>query len=283
MGFPTFFPPHASRFSAVRRSLVLSSGVAGGASGITDPDDISNMTGWWDGEDDATIVEAPAGFAQRWNSKGATAKSYQNLLGGQTPALVTVSGHQMLNFDGVNDVLADVQSNDVLQPGSGDFTVVGFFRSPVGLNGNAITWRQEDAGGGTPFWGWRVFGNPGSTNFAMRDGATTLVVASTDENFADGSTRYVIMGMRDGTDQRLFYGGDGIDLVETSMGATTVPGGFGSVDAVNSALGNFTSVTAGFFWAGDLGELVFYKKALNQSERFNLFGYFRSKWGLTSP
>lgn len=255
--------------------------MGGGGSGILDPNDIPNMTAWWDGEDDTTIVESPPGFAQRWNSKGATAKSYENLLAGQTPALVTVSGHQMLNFDGVNDVLADVQSNDVLQPGSGDFTVVGLFRSPVGLNGNAITWRQEDAGGGTPFWGWRVFGNPGSTNFAVRDGTTTLVVASADENFADGSTRYVVMGMRDGTDLRLFYGGDSVAFVEASASPTAIPGGFGSVNAVNSALGNFTSVTAGFFWAGDAGELVFYKQALNQSERLQLFQYFRNKWELT--
>lgn len=253
----------------------------GGGGGITDPDDLPDMTGWWDAEDDSTITEAPPGFCQSINNKGATAKTYQNLTGGETPALATISGHQMLSFDGSNDFLADVQSNTVLQPGSGDFTVVGFFRSPVGLNGNAITWRQEDAGGGTPFWGWRVFGNPGSTNFAVRDGTTTLVVASADENFADGSTRYVVMGLRDGTDLRLFYGGDGVAFTEASASPTAIPGGFGSVNAVNSGLGNFTTPTAGFYWEGHLGEWVFYKRALNQSQRLQLFQYFRNKWGLT--
>ena len=119
-GFPVYWPPHASKFSATRRSLVVSSGAVAGPSGITDASDISDLTGWWDAEDNTTIVDV-GGFATRWNSKApapALAKDFQNLLGGQAPAIVTVSSHQMLNFDGSNDWLADVQSNDALQPGS---------------------------------------------------------------------------------------------------------------------------------------------------------------------
>lgn len=255
--------------------------IAAANPGITDPTDLPNLTGWWDAEDNSTIVESPAGFAQRWNNKGTTAKDFENLTGGQTPAIVSIAGHQMLFFDGLNDWLADVQSNAVLQPGSGDFTVAALYRAPVGANANGVQIWQQDGAGATPTWNLR--GVTSLARFACRDGPTSLTVSSTDEQFADGATRYVIMGQRDNTagELRLYYGGDGINLVETSDGPTAIPGGFGSVDAVNSALGNFPTVTAGFYWDGHFGEWVFLKSALNASQRFQLFQYFANKWDLT--
>ena len=285
MGFPTFFPPHASRFSSTRRSLIATSGAVGGAPGITDPSDISDLTGWWDAEDNTTIVDV-GGFATRWNSKApapALAKDFQNLLGGQAPAIVTVSSHQMLNFDGSNDWLADIQSNDALQPGSGSFTVWAISRGPIGGNSSGVQIWQQDGGGATPTWSLRAV--PNLARFTCRDGPTSLLVSSIDEDFSDGSNRYFILGTRDNAaaEIQLYFGGDGLDLAETSMGGTAIPGGFGSVDAVNSALGNFPMNTAGFYWDGDFGEWGFYKKALSSSERFQLYNYIRNKWGLTVP
>jgi len=277
-------PPQKRRRLRARRWWRKIPGLVGNQ--LLTPDLIAPLSGWWDARDDSTITENPAGSCESIDNKQAAVtlpKTYQQTgAAGTRPTLVTVSGHQMLFFQSANSqVLTDVQSNNVLQPGSGDFTIFQLFRAPAANNANGIQWRQEDAGGGTPFWSMRVTGSPGAVSWAMRDGTTTLVVACSDDDFADGSTRFLLIGMRDGADFRLFFGGDGVPLQEASTSPTAIPGGFGSVNAVNSALGNFPNVTAGFYWDGHQGEWGLYKSALDATQRAQLFQYFQASWDLS--
>lgn len=277
-------PPQKRRRLRARRWWRKIPAIAGNQ--LLTPDLIAPLSGWWDARDNSTIIENPAGSLESINNKQAAVtlpKTYQNLgAAGTKPTLVLVSGFQMAFFQSVNSqILGSVPSNNVLQPGAGDFTVFQFYRAPVGANGNGIQWRQEDGGGGTPFWSLRAAGNPGTVAWAIRDGTTTVLVTSADDNFADGATRFLLIGMRDGANLRLFFAGDGVPLQEASLSPSAIPGGFGSVDAVNTRIGNFTTAPPGFYWDGHQGEWGLYKSALDATQRAQLFQYFQASWALT--
>lgn len=266
----------ASRLARKRRRRKQNSQLLiAGLSGIPpfSPDDIASLTAWYDAEDNSTITENPAGFAQEIRNKQATPKTYRNVNAGQKPALVSVAGHQMLSFDG-NDWFADVESNGVLQPGSGDFSVLGLFRS--GSAAIQAIWSQRD-GAGMPSWLFRLQGG-GPFRFSLRDAVGPAIpVDSADADFGDDS-RYVVIGSRDGTNLRLYWAVVGGSLAESTTSPVAI-GAYGSVDAVNSTVGVESPTGVADFLIGEIGELMFFNgAALTAAERAQLMGYLNTKW-----
>jgi len=234
---------------------------------MADPDSIPNLTGWWDASDTSTITENPSGRCQAITNKGTTAKTYEQTVLANKPTIVTVGGIQALHFNGAAYWMADVESNDVLQPGSGDFTVFASVRVTASSDIDHILWVQAD--GSSPAANWLLTLNT-SILIGVADGVDIASVTGADETFDDGTTTWVVMAQRDGSNFRAFYGSVSTPLAESASSPADISL-IGSVDAVNSALGNFAHTQpAAFYWEGDLFQWGFYKRALSASERVTL-------------
>lgn len=277
LGWPT--PARPERRRRLFHHVLTGAPGGGGAGG--DPEQISStLSGWWDAEDDGTIVQSGGRLDSIENQLAVSVapKRYESS-GIQRPFIVTVDGHQMIDFRSANATIAgDDPSNSVLQPGAGDFTLFALCRIDVGVQAGGVTWLQRD-GAGVELWQLNC---RNSVVFSIRDAAGDLAsILAADESFADGSTRWVFIGLRDGDDLRLYYGSGSQPLVESSASpadASLV----GDVDAVNSALGNFPDTQpAGNYWDGELGEWGMYVGlALSESQRLQLYQYLVNKWEL---
>lgn len=240
------------------------------------PDDIASLSAWYDAEDNSLITENPAGQVQNINTKTAKPpnKNYNNTNPGQKPALVTVAGHQMIQFDGTSDWWADTDSNAVLQPGAGDFSIVMLARINAGVSASAPTWVQRDAGG-VELWQMNL---RGSVVFSARDGAGNLAsLVASDETFNDGSTRWILIGTRTSSELNLYYASVASPTLQASSSNPVNASAVGDVDAVNSAVGRLPDV-ATTFWRGEFGESFFFKSALPEPQRNAMAGYLARKW-----
>lgn len=236
------------------------------------PDSIPDLSGWWDAGDNATITENPAGFCESIDNKQASVtapKTYQQLLAGQKPAVVMVDGFQGLLFDGSNDYLQDVQSNSVLQPGAGDFTLFAMCLIDPAVQEFSGMWTQRD-GPGVESWGLQ--GRAG-IDFTARDSAGDLgQLTATDETFDDGTTIWVVIAVSEGDDMNLYYGSAGTGALIASSAGPVDRSAVGDVDAVNSAIGNLPDTQPVFgWWEGTLFKWGAYKRALTAGQRTTLF------------
>lgn len=236
---------------------------------MAEPDSIPNLTGWWDASDNTTITANPAGRCQSITNKGATAKTYEQTILANKPTIVTVDGLQALHFNGSAYWMADTPTNDVLQPGSGDFTVVEMVRIDPSVQVFSATWIQRDAAN-VESWGLQA---RDALDFTARDSNGDLgQLTASDETFEDGSTIWVIMGVSEGNDMNVYYGDVSSGALAASSSNPADRTLVGDVDAANSAIGNLpdTQPAAGY-WEGDLFKWLFYKRALTASERTTLF------------
>lgn len=236
---------------------------------MAEPDSIPNLTGWWDASDNATITEAPAGRCQAITNKATTAKTYEQTVLANRPTIVTVSGMQALHFDGLAYWMADVQTNSVLQPGAGDFTVVEMVRIDPSVQVFSATWIQRDAPN-VESWGLQA---RDALDFTARDSNGDLgQLTASDQTFEDGSTIWVIMGVSEGNNMSVYYGDVSSGALAASSSNPADRTLVGDVDSSNSAIGNLpdTQPAAGY-WEGDLFKWLFYQRALTANERTVLF------------
>lgn len=241
----------------------------------TDPD----LSAWYDVEDTSTLTVNGGGFITEIRNKVAgVLPNYNQGNPGEIPDLVTVDGHDMANFDGT-DWWANTPGTPVgVRPGAADFTVAMLVRTPATNPLDGITWIQRDSPGLFPTWWLTLQRN--EAEFIVRDTAGTALVQAMDETWADGSTRWIIIGQRDGANARLFFA-TGPTVNESSASPVAIV----DVTDINAANSNVGSVASGLtnFWGGDLGEWLMIKRAMSASELATLAGYLTRKWELTGP
>lgn len=243
------------------------------------PDDIASLSAWYDAEDDSTITEGLPGFCRTIANKGSIAKDFENLNNGQQPAIVQVSGHQMLFFDGTDDFLADVQTNDVLRPGSDPFTIVALVTVNAAISSNAIGWNQRDGMPGGALW---VVAPDTLATWLINDGTNSATIDAADETWNDTTTRWIFVCDRDASNIHLYYG-TGPTLNESAQSPVS-SALVGNLDQVNSVQGNLSPTPAvGRYYHGHWGEWFFFKSALSEAERNAMAIYLSTKWELTGP
>ena len=133
----------------------------------------------------------------------------------------------------------------------------------------SATWIQRDSAG-VESWGLQA---RDALDFTARDAAGDLgQLTASDQTFEDGSTIWVIMGVSEGNNMRVYYG----DVSSGSLAASSSNPAdrtlVGNVDSSNSAIGNLPDTQpASGYWEGDLFKWLFYQRALTSIERTALF------------
>ncbi|MEM7311348.1 MAG: LamG-like jellyroll fold domain-containing protein [Planctomycetota bacterium] len=235
--------------------------------GAAVPKTIPGLVGWWDAQDEGTITTDVGGDVVTWADKSGNGYDLSQADTTKQPTPVLVSGRQMLEFDGVNDLLRRVDTDDL--DFAGDFEIHVVYRTAdtnrgaLVTKGNAIRYhiRVNDADG-----------NNGDLVCEIDDDTTSRRVVDTSVNYNDDSVRMVAM-VRDGNNLRQFANG-----VETGASPVDVTG-YGSIantDEFN--VGAFSDVLQHL--DGEIGEIVVYDRAMSVSERGLLVGYLVERWGV---
>lgn len=232
------------------------------------PEDINNLAAWWDPTISANIDNPTGMTAYRDVITGA---SFDQSNPGARPNVQAVNGVDAVQCDG-GDHMADLVATTVLQPGSGDFTVVAVFQSTDANRGLII---GKDDGAGRR-WFIRTHSNGTDFEFSIDDDTTAQTVTATDVDFSDGGL-YVVIGSRDGTNLTFHYG-DGGALAESSASPVAI-GAYGSLGAGQATMFD-NGLGGGQAFTGEVGDMMFYKQALSAQERSDLYDFLVSKWGM---
>ena len=241
---------------------------ASGGSSPFSPEDITELSAWWDPTLASTIDNPSSITAFRDRVAGA---SFDQTNPGARPSTATVSGDTMINYDG-GDQLFDLVGHTELQPGSDDFTVVAVFRSTSAGRGMIMI---KDNGAGRR-WLLRTHLNGTDMEFSVDDDTVAQTVTASDVDFSDNTVR-VVFGVRDGTNLRFYYG-DGGTLTEDAASPVAI-GSYGALGAGQASMGD-VSLGGGQALTGDVGDIMFFKKALTSEERANVYSFLVSKWSL---
>lgn len=229
---------------------------------------ISDLAAWWD-PTLASTIDNPTGItAFRDRFAGA---SFDQSTPGASPSTTTVNGDTMINWDG-GDQMSDLVGHTELRPGSDDFTLVVVFRATDANRGMIIA---KDDGAGKR-WLLRTHLNGTDMEFSIDDNTTAQTVVASDVDFSDNTVR-VVMGSRDGTNLRFYYG-DGGALTEDAASPVAI-GAYGDLGAGQATMGD-NGLGGGQALTGDVGDIFFYKKALSAEERTDLYNFLVSKWSM---
>lgn len=242
-----------------------------GAGGGFSPIDIPNLTCWLDAQDNSSLTLISGNQVQTWASRVSPVSTFDGPTG-QRPLTVTVNGLQMLQFDGINDILVGQAQQGNLQPGSADFAVVQVYRSTNA--GNGLIWWKDDGAGKR--WLIRVQGGTDSI-FSLDDNTVAQNLIATDVDFTNDDI-YVVFCERDGTNLRFYYGNGGV-LSESAVSPVSI-GAYGDLGLGQTLIGAEAQVSPTQPLDGDIGEMFFYKQALSSAERNDLYSYLVGKWSL---
>lgn len=253
--------------STLRRNLLP-------ISGFRDPASLTNLLAWYDFSDTSRMFTSNAGTGavtsgsavgyvtdrsgNGWHLTQATANNRPTFTG-------TIGGVNCLQFDGTNDSLATSSA----WPLSGDATWTLF----------AVYNRTSATLGGLFSWGAGSFGTAtlrtiNTCLFQLGSGTSntnySLNVESTGTSYAlcaqkpTGLANWI----------RLYRNGPVAALIGSNAG----------VFATSIATGAFSagySVNLNNYFAGQIGEFIFYNRELTTAERASVFGYLGAKWGIT--
>ena len=228
-----------------------------------------------DAQDDSTIQET-AGKVTGWTPVVGNGESYTSA-GSPAPVLTTVGGKQYVQFDGVDDRMAE-QNNDnscVSRPGTGDFTAVAVYRA-----------RNDQAAGRGFIWGYgtdrrwfiRIAANGSDLEFNVDDDTTSVLLTANDVDFSNDDV-YVVFAQKSATELRFYYGNGGA-LAESTASPVALPGGFGSLTQPTNAQIGDAALGTGQFLDGDVGELRMYDRVLAAAARQSVYDALVTKWAL---
>lgn len=228
------------------------------------PTDITGLVAWWDAQDGATLDTDPV---TNWLDKSVEGNNLNQGVSSRRPAIVSVSGKQMLEFDGVDEGFIIIGPDASLNF-AGDFEFHVVYRT-------ADTDRGELLAKGLAVRYHMRVNNGAPTDdltVAIDDDVTAAVVLTdTSENWNDDSIRIVSM-VRDGNTLRMFEDFNQIQTADIT--------GYGSLsNAGNFFVGSFDLSVS--FYDGEIGEITMYDNALSTGDRADLETYLKNKWGVS--
>lgn len=270
--------------STLNLSLNRSQDFAVAASPSAAPDEVPNLSFWIDPNDGTTVTEA--GGAGTGISGISDKHGSNNVIQGSSaarPALTTSGGMNFIEFDGVNDFLYVVGPGTAdINFGSGEFTIL-------------VVAQKSGAGR-------CVFVNKGGATDGryLLEGSQTVtgdlrgVVAESDFTFISSGVGDGDVGWTDGNPHVIAMERDnGANLLRTfldgsELSSTGDISGTGDIDNLLAAgfvqellLGcTPASASTGQHQNFLLGEVVFYKGALSDSDRDAVTNHLKSKWGV---
>lgn len=213
---------------------------------------------WLDAADSGTITTV-SGAVSQWNDKSGNARNAAQSTAGNRPALTTVSGYSVVQFDGADDWLNIAAS---------------FFPSgaPSGVSFIIAAVAQENSGG---------FGAIISTNSGAEGNSGCGLLINNNRTYAlfpptllnsasTGASRAVLTGTAAAGTSSIYFNA-------TSEGSVTYS--YNVTNETFTTLGRYRTGD-GNYGAFDLSELVVCVDTSSATTRQLLEGYLAWKWGL---
>jgi Concanavalin A-like lectin/glucanases superfamily len=220
-----------------------------------DPGTISNMLGWWDFSNTASITHS-AGRVSSVADKGPVNKPQTQATGAFQPmtGTRTINGRNTIDFDSANTFLRT--TNYINSPPYTLFAVAKMDTLPAAadrqLLGNS---NQNPTIYSTP--------NAGTGYWSYFSGTQQQSAVAIDLNPHMASA--------------VFNGASSSFYLDGTLISSGNPGA-GNYNDYPVAIGN-NPVNALSWWDGIVGEVIVYNKALTTIERQNVEGYLKAKWG----
>jgi len=239
--------------------------------GITDPNDITGIQLWMDGQDTSTFnggsITNGTGVSQ-WTDKSPNGFTYDQGSASSRPAFTTnVFGtNSGVVFDGINDFLLHSNDSEFDDDGNGTWIIVG-------LDGVYACF--TDFGDSNDYLYMRVVGN-GQFWFQGNPGNTTLSRYVSDSN-GDAANGSIYAAWYDGN-----YN---LEIDNTSVGMTATVGSnefwYDSiVGADEMAMGRLKRAGGENYFSGTICEAIYYNRVLSSFERNLLYNYLKNKYSL---
>jgi hypothetical protein len=179
----------------------------------------------------------------------------------------------MATFGGTDFMLEASGAVGPLRPSDGDFTIAAVYRSAATARG--IIWWKDDGAGKR--WLLRIATGGTDMEWSVDDNTTAQTLTADDVNFAN-DTMYVIFAIRRGDTLEFFYGTGGA-LSEATNSPFSLPASYGDLGLGQAILGA-SDISGNQNLAGEIGEIFFYKEALDSDQRDELNDFLIGKWEL---
>lgn len=222
-----------------------------------------------DASDSSTIIES-SNAVTYWNDKSGNGNNAQQLIGTNQPLtnLNTINSLNVLTFDGSNDYLTiPALYNFSFQ----EFTVALVAQPTASGTGAGRDIINKFFSSGSPFVSWGIeYLNTGK--YGIATGSTTDGYDRDDTNSIYGLSPSFFIAEFKRTSKKLTV--DGLVEVNVSHASTAK-----EYNTQPLTIGSWLASLGTNSFAGFIGEILIYSKALNEQETTDLTNYFNNKWG----
>lgn len=239
------------------------------------PPDITGLVAWWDAQDNSTITTATG--VSVWADKSVSGISLDQATASFQPALLTVNGRQMIDFDGNDNTMASTDGG-VLKFAAGEFSIFVVYKTND-VNRGLILHRGAFSPEGYLIRMNNADNNNGEMPMAIRDDASNLaqVIAGavSGTNYNDDTVRQMAM-VRDNGASELQQFQEGTEVTESPASTAAV----GDIDETSTFFWVGSFQNASQFYDGQIGEIVIYDNALSVADRGSVVNYLSARWGI---
>jgi hypothetical protein len=229
------------------------------------PTNLTNLAAWYDASNTSSISVSGSDVTQ-WNDLSGNNRHATQGTSTNRPksGTRTMNGKNVIDFDGVNDLLI----NDSLStPFIGEdvpFTFFAVLRSDSSSGGSPFALTSTSIGG--PYL-W-----PYADVFLIRD------------NGGGDGTTFTITGSNALSDLSVTYRSSGLNFTgwvnQTLVRTQSYNAGFLSLNAGTIGGFRYAFTSGDFFFDGAIAELIFYSRELSLQEVASVQDYLKTKWSL---
>jgi hypothetical protein len=229
-----------------------------------DPRRISGLVAWWDAQV-ASSYTIETGVKE-WRDLSGNGHTVTQSITNNQPAIDAINGKTALLFDGSNDDLSASSSVLTGVTQASAFTFIGVTQQTAAEAGYIIS-NTTGSGGGTAIY---ANASPSPTTYALRyDGAFQLPSPTRSND-----TPEVWATVHN--NQSAVWAINGSAAAEVTTASTFV------APSQNMTIGNRPGGTvAATYFAGRIGSLLIYNRALSAPERSRIERWLGRRWGIT--
>lgn len=260
-------------------------GFFGGAAKAFSPTDIAGLqlwldatTGLFDATSGGSAVTTDGSSVARWEDQSGNGYHFEQGTSNNRPVLKTSvqNSKNVIRFDGSNDVMAGPSALKFSHPAS-MFVVVSKRGGTdyQGIYSNGIL--QQCTGYG--LFISNTGDNSGAFSTQVRSDASGSNVSST--NYYTGTlpstnTFFIGAGIIDSSTNKAYFNNGSEDSISHSIASGTPNRGVG----IGARYGGVDATSPGFFFNGDIAEIIVYNSALTSSDRGSVRDYLNTKWNI---
>lgn len=253
------------------------------------PDDLENLTLWFDASDSATITLVGSDV-QRWENKANAAQFHASQpIPGDRPELISgdLNGLDVIELDGTEymtlplDALTDC-SLFVLAKYQTSATARGTFFAATGFDNSfggpdgRINQDGSAEASGAPVTAVDTIDYPAANTLA----ADTYGIIEFYESIGGSNVVEIAVGTTSANEETVFTGDTTNDFWDPGRDT------FGESAPILAAIGRMNAGINGAeatfdYLEGSIAEILFYMRVLSSSERASVRSYLRTKWGIS--